>query len=104
MTTSTPTISVLMSVYNGERYLAAAMDSILAQTFRDFELIVIDDGSKDASPAILREYAKRDPRVKLTVRENKGLTVKMDEAFAQSQGQYRNNKKRFNSSHIRSSC
>src|SRR5215218_237622 len=45
----TPTISVLMSVYNGERYLAAAMDSILAQTFTDFELIVIDDGSNDSS-------------------------------------------------------
>jgi glycosyltransferase involved in cell wall biosynthesis len=83
-----PTISVLMSVYNGERYLAAAMDSILAQTFGDFELIVIDDGSKDSSPAMLRDYAQRDPRVKLTVRENKGLTVTLNEAFAQSTGKY----------------
>src|SRR4051812_9004724 len=58
-----PTISVLMSVYNGERYLSAAMDSILSQSFRDFELIVIDDGSKDSSPAILQDYAGRDPRV-----------------------------------------
>jgi glycosyltransferase involved in cell wall biosynthesis len=85
---NTPTISVLMSVYNGERYLAAAMDSILAQTYRDFELIVIDDGSKDASPAILQDYAKRDPRVKLTLRGNKGLTVTLNEAFAQSTGKY----------------
>ena len=83
-----PTISVLMSVYNGERYLAAAMDSILGQTFRDFELIVIDDGSKDSSPAILRDYAERDARVKLTLRENKGLTVTLNEAFAQSTGKY----------------
>ena len=75
-----PPISVLMSVYNGERYLAAAMDSILAQTFRDFELIVIDDGSKDSSPAILQKYAKQDSRVKLTLRENKGLTVTLNEA------------------------
>ncbi len=51
-----PKISVLMSVYNGEKYLAPAMDSILAQSFRDFELIVIDDGSKDSSPNILRDY------------------------------------------------
>jgi glycosyltransferase involved in cell wall biosynthesis len=83
-----PVISVLMSVYNGERYLAPAMDSILAQTFRDFELIVIDDGSKDSSPAILQDYAKRDPRVKLTIRGNKGLTVTLNEAFAQSTGKY----------------
>jgi glycosyltransferase involved in cell wall biosynthesis len=83
-----PTISVLMSVYNGERYLAAAMDSILSQTFRDFELIVIDDGSKDSSPAILQDYAKRDARVKLTLRDNKGLTATLNEAFAQSRGRY----------------
>ena len=83
-----PTISVLMSVYNGERYLAEAMDSIIGQTFRDFELIVIDDGSKDSSPAMLRDYAKRDPRVKVTVRENKGLTITLNEAFAQSRGKY----------------
>jgi glycosyltransferase involved in cell wall biosynthesis len=83
-----PTISVLMSVYNGEKYLAPAMDSILAQTFGDFELIVIDDGSKDSSPAMLREYERRDPRVKLTVRGNKGLTVTLNEAFAQSRGKY----------------
>ncbi len=61
---SSPTISVLMSVYNGERYLRPAVDSILAQKFADFEFVIIDDGSKDASPAILREYAARDPRVK----------------------------------------
>src|SRR3712207_1346423 len=83
-----PTISVLMSVYNGERYLAAAMDSILGQTFTDFELIVIDDGSKDSSPAILKGYAKRDTRVKLTLRENKGLTVTLNEAFGKSSGKY----------------
>src|SRR5688500_12259876 len=86
--TDTPTISVLMSVYNGERYLAAAMDSILGQSCRDFELIVIDDGSKDSSPRMLEQYAQRDPRIKLTVRENKGLTVTLNEAFAQSRGKY----------------
>ena len=77
-----------MSVYNGERYLAPAMDSLLAQTFSDFELIVIDDGSKDSSPAMLRAYASRDPRVKVTVRENKGLTKTLNEAFRQSRGEF----------------
>lgn len=83
-----PTVSVLMSVYNGQRYLAQAMDSILGQTFSDFELITIDDGSKDSSPGILRGYASRDPRVKVTVRENKGLTKTLNEAFRRSRGQF----------------
>jgi glycosyltransferase involved in cell wall biosynthesis len=83
-----PTVSVLMAVYNGEQYVAAAMDSILAQTFRDFELVVIDDGSMDASPVILRGYAARDPRVKLTLRDNQGLTSTLNEAFARSRGTY----------------
>ena len=85
---STPTVSVLMSVYNGERYLRPAVESILAQTFADFEFVIIDDGSTDSSPAILREYAARDPRVKLTVRANKGLTATLNEAFAISRGKY----------------
>ena len=85
---STPTVSVLMSVYNGERYLRPAVEGILAQTFTDFEFVIIDDGSKDSSPTILREYAARDPRVKLTIRGNKGLTVTLNEAFAQSRGKY----------------
>lgn len=88
MSSRAPTVSVLMSVYNGERYLRLAVESILAQMFDDFEFVIIDDGSTDASPAILREYAARDPRVKLTVRANKGLTVTLNEAFAQSSGTY----------------
>src|ERR671916_415434 len=86
---SPPTISVLMSVYNGKRYLRPAVESILAQTFADFEFVIIDDGSTDASVSILREYAGRDPRVKLIVRkENKGLTVTLNEAFATSRCKY----------------
>ena len=89
MMASSPTVSVLMSVYNGERYLRPAVESILAQTFADFEFVIIDDGSKDASASILRRYADRDPRVKLTVREeNEGLTAKLNEAFATSRGKY----------------
>jgi glycosyltransferase involved in cell wall biosynthesis len=83
-----PTVSVLMSVYNGEQYLAAALDSILGQTFPDFELIVIDDGSSDRSFAILHDYAARDRRIRLTRRGNQGLTFTLNEAFAQSRGKY----------------
>jgi len=83
-----PAISVLMSVYNAERYLRAAVDSILAQTFSDFEFIIIDDGSADSSPNILLEYSGRDPRVRLTVRSNKGLTATLNEAIGQARGQF----------------
>jgi glycosyltransferase involved in cell wall biosynthesis len=57
-------ITVLTPVHNGERYLREALDSVLAQTHADFELLVVDDGSTDATPAILQQYAS-DPRVKL---------------------------------------
>ena len=53
---SSPTISVLMSVYNGEKYLVKCVESILAQTLTDFEFLIIDDGSKDSSVEILRKY------------------------------------------------
>jgi glycosyltransferase involved in cell wall biosynthesis len=60
------------------------MDSILNQTFRDFEFLIIDDGSKDQTRSILREYEQRDSRVRITSRPNKGLTVSLNEALAQA--------------------
>ena len=63
MTQTKPRISVVMPVYNTERYLKEAIDSILEQTYENFELIAIDDGSKDASGDILDHYAKIDKRV-----------------------------------------
>ena len=66
-----PPISVVMSVYNGERYLNYAIDSILKQTFSDFEFIIIDDGSKDNSNKIIESY--KDKRIKIITQENKGL-------------------------------
>lgn len=77
-----------MSVYNASRYLREAVESILSQTFRDFEFIIIDDGSTDASPQLLREFAARDPRVRLSVRDNKGLTVTLNQALAQARGEF----------------
>ena len=68
-----PSVSVLMAVYNGERHLASAIDSILAQTHRDFEFIIVDDGSTDRSADIVRRYT--DPRIRLiTLDQNAGLS------------------------------
>ena len=83
-----PTVSVLMTVYNGRRYLPSAIDSILAQTYRDFEFLIIDDGSKDDSARILARYARRDGRVRAISRENKGLTRSLNEGIQRVRGKY----------------
>jgi len=79
-------LTVLMSVYNAERYLAEAIDSILNQTFKDFEFIIIDDGSTDKSREIIDSY--RDPRIKFISRANKGLTYSLNQGLKMSQGEY----------------
>ena len=81
---SAPTVSVLMAVYNCAPYLSAALDSVLAQTFSNFEVVIVDDASTDDTPAILRSYAQRDLRLvllrnaqnsKLSASLNTGLLV-----------------------------
>jgi glycosyltransferase involved in cell wall biosynthesis len=67
-------LSVVMSVYNGAATLPATLDSILMQTMRDFEVVVIDDGSADETPSILSQYAARDGRIRLLSQSNSGLT------------------------------
>lgn len=74
-----PAISVLLPVYNGERYLERALESVLAQDFGDFELLLLDDGSTDGTAAIGRAFARRDPRVLFVSRENRGLVTTLNE-------------------------
>ncbi|QEF99476.1 Putative glycosyltransferase EpsE [Stieleria maiorica] len=69
-----PRVSVVMSVYNGEAQLGATIDSILGQTFDDFEFVIVDDGSSDRSGECLQRYAVRDPRIVLLRQPNAGLT------------------------------
>lgn len=89
MSKSPPKVSVVMSVYNGERYLSEAVESILSQTFRDFEFIIIDDGSTDSSWAILTKYADQDQRVRLFKNEeNLGLTKSLNKGLKLAQGEY----------------
>ena len=76
-----PAISVVLPVYNAEAYVREAVESILAQSFTDFELIVINDGSTDGSGAILRELAARDTRIVLLERPNGGLISALNEGI-----------------------
>jgi glycosyltransferase involved in cell wall biosynthesis len=84
----TPAVSVLLPVYNAQRYLAEAVESVLAQTFADLELIVVDDGSTDRSGRILRRFEARDPRVRLVSRANRGLVASLNEMIGLARGEF----------------
>ncbi len=77
-------ISVLMPVFNAEKFVAAATESVLAQTLADFEFIIIDDGSTDSSLSILKRYAESDARIRLISRPNRGLVETLNEMIALS--------------------
>jgi glycosyltransferase involved in cell wall biosynthesis len=86
---SEPVVSVVMSVYNGEKYLAEAVDSILAQTFSALELVVIDDGSSDSSLNMLHAYAEKDQRVRVVENDvNLGLASSLNKGVDLSRGIY----------------
>lgn len=74
-----PALSVLMSVRNGAPFLMEAIDSVLGQSFADFEFLIVDDGSNDASARLLLEAAARDSRIRAIVRENRGLVASLNE-------------------------
>ena len=74
-------VSVLMTAYNAERFLPAAVESVLRQTHRDFEFVVVDDGSTDGTPAILRRYAERDSRLRVITHPNMGMGRSLNEAL-----------------------
>jgi glycosyltransferase involved in cell wall biosynthesis len=76
-----PGVSIIMAVYNGKDYVPATMRSVLAQTYRDFELIILDDGSTDGVTQLLQDYAKNDSRIRLVSRPNKGLTPSLNEGL-----------------------
>ena len=84
----TPTVSVLMAVFNGSLYLRPAVESILAQTFTDFEFIAIDDGSTDETAKVLRYYAAKDSRIRVVSRPNKGLTATLNEGVNLARGEF----------------
>lgn len=83
-----PAISVVMPVYNSEKYLSEAIESILNQTFSDFEFIIVNDGSTDSSLSIIESYMAKDDRIVLISRENKGLPASLNEGIAIAKGKY----------------
>ena len=86
-TTQNPRVTVLMPVYNGEKHVAEAVESILGQTFRDFEFLIIDDGSTDRSAQIIGSFA--DPRIRLLPNEtNSGLIFSLNRGMEAARGEY----------------
>ena len=76
-------VSVVMSVYDGQDFLASCIDSVLTQTYTDFEFVIVDDGSRDTSPAILDSYSQRDSRIRVIHRRNQGLAASLNLAIEQ---------------------
>ncbi len=81
-------ISVLLPVYNCDKYLAESIESILNQTYKNFELIIINDGSTDNSLSIIKKYERLDDRIILVSRKNKGLIETLNEGIKLSKGKY----------------
>lgn len=86
--TGIPKVSVLVPIYNVEKYLHQCVDSILAQTLRDIEIILINDGSTDTSLVICQEYAANDPRVKIIDKPNEGYGKTMNRGLDAATGEY----------------
>ncbi|MBK8475409.1 MAG: glycosyltransferase [Opitutaceae bacterium] len=85
---STPAISVIVPVYNAAHYLAAAITSVQAQTFRDFEIIAVDDGSTDDSKAVLDRLAAADARLQVVSRPNTGIVGALNDGLAAARGEF----------------
>ena len=85
---TTPTISVIVPVYNAEKYLPRCIESVLAQTFVDWEMLLIDDGSTDASGSICDEYAAKDERIRVFHKENGGVSSARNLGLDNAQGEW----------------
>ena len=83
-----PKISVIVPVYKAEHYLARCVDTLLAQTFDDFEVILVDDGSPDNSGAICDEYALKDKRVRVIHQPNAGVSMARQKGLDNARGEY----------------
>ena len=83
-----PLVTVICGIYNGEKYLPDCIDSILNQTYKNLEIILVDDGSTDNCPKICDEYAKKDDRIKVIHKKNGGVSSARNSALKESNGDY----------------
>ncbi|MEM1158908.1 MAG: glycosyltransferase [Verrucomicrobiota bacterium] len=83
-----PTLSVIMPVWNGDKYLAKAVDSILNQSLRDFEFLIIDDGSTDTTPAILTRYAEKDSRIRIIQLSHDGIVIALNRGIEEARSKW----------------
>ena len=81
-------VSIITPVYNGEAYIAETIYSVLAQTYRDWEMLIVDDGSRDASADIVLRFAKRDSRIRLLRQENRGSAAARNAGIRKASGRY----------------
>lgn len=86
--TKRPQISIIVPIYNTERFLCRCIDSILTQTFTDYELLLIDDGSTDGSGAICDAYAEKDSRVRVSHKENGGVSSARNLGLKEAKGEW----------------
>ena len=83
-----PKVSVIIPVYNVEKYLGECLDSVLRQTLEDIEIICVDDGSTDGSAKMLAEYAAKDPRIRIITQANAGLSAARNVGMDAATGKY----------------
>lgn len=83
-----PAISVVIPVYNTEKYLSQCLETVLNQSFRDLEVICVNDGSTDSSAEILRQFAARDSRVKVITQKNSGICASRNRGIQEANGEY----------------
>jgi hypothetical protein len=88
MTAPTPEVSVIMPVWNGAKYLREAVQSILNQSFADFEFLILDDGSTDETPRILDGFAKHDPRVRVIHLTHEGIVKALNRGVAEAKSEW----------------
>ena len=81
-------VSIITPMYNGERFVAKTIESVLNQYYKNWEMIIIDDGSKDNSPTIVEEYSKKDKRIQLVRQKNAGSGAARNNGIRRAKGQY----------------
>ena len=81
-------ISIIVPVYNTEKYLGVCLDSLISQTYKDIEIICVDDGSTDNSLQILNDYAAKDSRIKILTQKNQGPSVARNLGLEKAKGEY----------------